>query len=161
MPAANIFYFMGGVVRDGKGLALCHTAPWTQLAMLLAFPSISSVLMENLLFAGLLTSTLLRSVSCKDHLIISWVVEVREVPCMQYSSSRSLLLLSSSDFLPTGICSGSRQLPPLTTAPGGDCSQKQDMLIVELSMDLSWNNVLGGHRRLQKLLLLAGVGCLP
>lgn len=33
------------------------------------------------------------------------------------------------------------------------------MLIVELSMDLSRNNVLGGHRRLQKLLLLAGVGC--
>lgn len=35
------------------------------------------------------------------------------------------------------------------------------MLIVELSMDLSRNKVLGGHRRLQKLLLLAGVGCSP
>lgn len=32
MPAANIFYFMGGVVRDGKGLALCHTAPCTHTA---------------------------------------------------------------------------------------------------------------------------------
>lgn len=35
------------------------------------------------------------------------------------------------------------------------------MLIVELSMDLSRNKVLGGHRRLQKLLLLAGVACSP
>lgn len=34
------------------------------------------------------------------------------------------------------------------------CSQKQDMLIVELSMDLSENKLGGGHRRLQKLLLL-------
>lgn len=90
----------------------------TQFAVLLAFPSVSSVLMENLLFPGLLTSTLLRSMSCKDHLIVSWVVEVMEAPCMQYSSSCSLLPLSNSDFLPTGICSGSRQLPPLTTAPG-------------------------------------------
>lgn len=32
MPAANSFYFMGGVVRDGKGLALCHTAPCTHTA---------------------------------------------------------------------------------------------------------------------------------
>lgn len=32
MPAASIFYFMGGVVRDGKGLALCHTAPCTHSA---------------------------------------------------------------------------------------------------------------------------------
>lgn len=35
------------------------------------------------------------------------------------------------------------------------------MLIVELSVHLSQNKVLGGHRRLQKLLLLADVGCLP
>lgn len=39
--------------------------------------------------------------------------------------------------------------------PRGDCSQKQDMLIVELSMDLSQNKLVDGHRRLQELLLLS------
>lgn len=54
--------------------------PW--FAVLLAFPSVSSVLTGILLFPGLLTSTLLRSVSCKDQLMVSWVVEVMEAPCM-------------------------------------------------------------------------------
>lgn len=93
-------------------------SPLTVFAAVLAFPSVTSVLTENLLFPGLLTSTLPRSVSCKDHLIVSSVVEAMEAPCMQYSSSCSLHLLSSSNFLPTGISSGSRQLPALTTAPG-------------------------------------------
>lgn len=128
----------------------CATLPLaltllTGFAVLLAFPSVSSVLTGILLFPGVLTSTLLRSVSCRDQLM---VVEGMEAPCVQQSSSFSLLLLSSSDFLPSGICSGSRQLPPLPPA------QEQDMLVVELSMDLSQNKLVGGHRRLQKLLLL-------
>lgn len=120
-------------------------------AALLAFPSVSSVVRGNLLFPGLLTSTLHRSVSCKDQLIPSWVVEVMEAPCVQYSRSCSPLLLSVVISCPLESALGAGSCHH---CPGGDCSQEQDMLIVELSLHLSQNGVLGGHRRLQKLLLL-------
>lgn len=158
MPAAKIFYFMDGVVRDGKGLALCHTAPCTHAA---------------------------DRVCCAACISLCFLSSYRKPALPRiadlHTPQERVLRGSADAFLGSGghggtLCAGVKFiLPPpalkqrfpacwnlfwkqaaASTAhcPRAGCSQKQDMLIVELSMDLSQNKLVGGHRRLQKLLLL-------